>query len=512
MRLNRSKNAMRNVGFGIANKIINIVFPFAIRTVFIHTLGTEYLGLNSLFSSILTVLNLTELGFSSAIVFCMYKPIAEDDEGTIDALLLLYKKIYRIVGFIILIVGLLLMPFLPFLIKGDYPGEINIRIVYIVFLINTVLSYFLFAYLGALISAFQREDILSRVNIFIRLVMYISQIIILLTIKNYYFYILVLPIFTIINNIRTALIAKKVFPQYHPAGVISQEIKDEIKIKVKGLMIEKISIVTRNAFDSIFISMFLGLTATAIYNNYYYVMNAVILITNVFCASTVAGAGNSVVLDSAEKNYSDMIRLNFIYMWLCGWLTICLLCLYQPFMFIWVGTKLMYPFECVILICIYFYILKMSDIRYIYELAKGLWWECRYRAISEAATNLVLNYFLGKIFGIYGIMIATIISIFFINFLYGTTIIFKCYFKKESIRGYFLNHLVNAVITVAVGCMTYFVCSVMPSGVAGFFIRVTICLVLPNILFWLCYHRTDRFKEAVPWLLGKIGRGIQLTH
>ena len=136
MKLERSKNAIRNVFYGIISKAVSIVFPFAVRTVFIYTLGSDYLGLNSLFTSILTVLNLTELGFSSAIVFCMYQPIAEDDTQSINALLLFYKKVYKYVGIIILTIGCLIIPFLPKLIKGSYPSDINLVIVYIIYLLN----------------------------------------------------------------------------------------------------------------------------------------------------------------------------------------------------------------------------------------------------------------------------------------------------------------------------------------------------------------------------------------
>ena len=186
MKLERTKNSLRNAGFGMLYKIISIVMPFMVRTVFIYTLGIEYLGLNSLFTSILTVLNLTELGFSSAIVFCMYAPIANNDVDTINALLKFYKKIYTYIGIIILVVGSLVIPFLPFLVKGEYPVEINIVIVYMIFLVNTVLSYFTYGYLSSIITAFQRDDLLSKINIFITTGMYIVQIIILLTVNNYY--------------------------------------------------------------------------------------------------------------------------------------------------------------------------------------------------------------------------------------------------------------------------------------------------------------------------------------
>lgn len=505
MKLERSKNAFRNISFGITNKVVTIILPFIVRTIFIRTLGAEYLGLNSLFSSILTVLNLTELGFSSAIVFSMYKPIAEDNDQSINALLYFYKKVYRYIGCIILAIGLLLIPILPNLIRGTYPEDIHLIIVYVIYLFNTVLSYFLFAYLTALITAFQRDDIISKINIFISIALYGSQIVILLLVTNYYIYILTMPICTILNNLLTAIMAKKMFPQYSPIGKLKSDQKADIKEKVSGLMINKICVVSRNAFDSIFVSMFLGLMETTIYNNYYYIMNSVVVMLNVLATSIVAGIGNSVSMESEEKNYHDMKKMNFIYMWLAGWCTVCLLCLYQPFMKIWVGEQLMFSMSTVVLLCLYFYILKMGDIRSIYDQAIGIWWENRFRAIAEAIANLILNYVLGKYWGVNGIIVATLISLFIINFCYGSQIIFHYYFKNQTIKEYYLMNTIFAIVTFLIGCITYFICELIKiDGVIELIVRGGICVVIPNGLYFILYCKTNYFKESVPWVLSKM--------
>ena len=434
----------------------------------------------------------------------MYAPIANNDVDTINALLKFYKKIYTYIGIIILVVGSLVIPFLPFLVKGEYPVEINIVIVYMIFLVNTVLSYFTYGYLSSIITAFQRDDLLSKINIFITTGMYIVQIIILLTVNNYYIYILVMPVFTIITNIGTAIIAKKMFPQYIPKGKLEECYKNQIKEKVSGLFIFKLCYVTRNAFDSIFISMFLGLASTAIYNNYYYIMNAVVGITSVFTTAILSGAGNSVEMETVEKNYNDMNKMNFIYMWITGWFTTCLLCLYQPFMNIWVGKSMMYPFSCVVLICLYFYILKMGDIRYVYEQAKGLWWEYRYRSILEAIANIVLNFVLGKFFGVYGIIFATIITIFVINYFWGAKIIFKEYFVNQKISEYFLQNIIYFIVMVVTSFITLYCCKFVPYSFVGLGIRGIICLIVPNFLRWIILKHNKRYKEAMPWFLNKL--------
>lgn len=231
--MERTKNAVRNILSGFINKIVVLLFPFVIRTIIIKQLGSEYLGLNSLFTSILQVLNLTELGFSSAVVFSMYKPIAEKDENTICALMNFYKKVYRVIGSIILVVGLLITPFIKNLITGTYPTDINIYILYVIYLINTAITYFLFAYKSTLLTAHQRSDLTSNVNTVTYILQYILQIIVLCVLKDYYMYVIISIITTILNNLIIAYIAKNKYPQYLPKGKISKEMTTEIRKRVR---------------------------------------------------------------------------------------------------------------------------------------------------------------------------------------------------------------------------------------------------------------------------------------
>ena len=192
----RTKNGIRNIGSGIINRILLIVFPFITRTILLYSLGSEYLGLNSLFTSILTVLNLAELGFGSALVFSMYKPIAENDKKKICALLSVYKKIFVTIGILIAILGIAITPFIPKIINGDIPTNANIYILYIIYLSNTVVSYIFFAHKRALLIAYQRNDIVTNINSVISILLYCIQTVILLLYHNYYLYILFMPIFS----------------------------------------------------------------------------------------------------------------------------------------------------------------------------------------------------------------------------------------------------------------------------------------------------------------------------
>ena len=335
--------------------------------------------------------------------------------------------------------------------------------------------------------------------------LYGMQIVLLLKTKNYYLYVMALVISTIFNNILTQHYTKKLFPNIEGRGVLKQEIKKDILVKIKGLMISKLCDTSRNAFDSIFVSSFIGLAQTAIYNNYFIIMNAVIMLLSIISRSIIGGVGNSIAVESSEKNYSDLRKLNFGYMWIAGWCAICMMCLYQPFTELVFGKDMLFPVSTVVMFCIYFYVLKMGDIRSVYFEAAGLWWENRFKSFVEAGVNLLLNYFLGKYFGVRGIVLATLISLFFINFIWGSNLIFKYYFKTICSKEYYAQHLLYASVTFINAFFTYKVCLALAfSGIIGFFIKGIICLILPNILFLLVYCKTPIFKVSMPWLMKKL--------
>lgn len=505
MKLERTKNGIRNMIWGVLNRLVTIVIPFVLRTVFIYSIGAEYLGLNSLFTSILTVLNLAELGFSSAIVYNMYKPIAENDTKTICALMGYYRRVYRIIGAVVTVVGLVVIPFLDNLIKGDVPADMNLTVLYLLFLGNTAISYFLYAYKNCILTAYQREDIISKINIVLKIVMYIVQAVSLIVFKSYYGYVICMIVNTIATNIISAYYSDKYYPEYQCKGKLSDSNRKIIKKNIQGLMIGKLCMVSRNAFDNIFLSLFLGLKMVTIYGNYYYIMNAISGMLIIIMTSIGAGIGNSVATESLSKNHDDFKKFIFMYAWISGWCVVCLFCLFQPFMLIWMGKDLMFPLLDVILICIYFYSLTMGDVRSQYSAATGLFWENRIYVFVEAVVNIVLNYFLGRIWGVHGIVFATWISIFFINFGWGSSVIYKYYFKEYKAREYYAAHMYYFFNAAVATVITYFVTIKIPGeSIISLSIKMLICIVVPNIYFALVYYKKKEFSDCKEFLLRNI--------
>ncbi len=491
-------NAKKNIAFGAINRIIVLVLPFMERTVIQTILGAQYLGLDSLFSSIIRVLSLTELGFSSAMVYNMYKPAADGDIQKMNALLNFYKIVYRTIGVCLLGIGLLLIPFLPRLIKGSYPSDINLISLYIIYLINTALSYFLYAYLTSVLVVNQREDVRSIVNSGVRIGLTISQILALFVTRNYYFFAILMVVFTFINNLWLAWRVKTIFPQYQPRGTISDKDKNDIKKLVAGTFVQQACAVTRNSLDSVCISAFLGLTLTAIYNNYYMILTGITTFVGVFTASFIGGVGNHVATKSVKENFEEMKNLDFVYIWISGWCAICLLCMYQPFMKIWMGSIMLLPITSVALFCGYFYLLKLGDIRSMYNSANGLWWEQRYRAIGETIMNLILNITLGRLFGVNGIIFATMLSLFICNYIWSTGITFRLYFTIRRRKDYYIYQVKQSAVIGIVALCTYIICSqvTMESMILELAVRGLICAVLPNAAFFLIYRNNEMFRYA----------------
>lgn len=507
--MNRSRNTVRNIIWGLAYQVILLLFPFLIRTIILRILGTEYLGLNSLFTSILNVLNMAELGFSSAVVFSMYEPIANNNEELICALLAFYRKIYLVIGCVVLGLGLIILPLLPLLINGTYPSDINLYILYLLYILDTVLSYFLFAYKGSLLSAHHRNDLSSKINIIVRVSRYSLQIGLLLVFKNYYVYMVVMPICTILENLLNKWVAERYYPQYVCKGKISKDVADVIKKQVSGLMVSKVCGTLRNSLDSIILSAFIGLVTVGIYGNYYYVLNAVHGILTIIGTSMKAGVGNSIVKENKEKNFADFQKFTFLYSWITGWFTCCMFCLYQPFMLLWTGSnKMLFPFPIMALFCIYFFILCASDMRNVYMDAIGLWWEARYRSILECVANLICNILFGYLWGVTGVIMATLVTYVIINLTYGTKILFDNYFYEESLWKYLWSQIKYFIVTCIALIVCYWICQYISGNVLMvLFIRTIVCIVLPNIIFILVYKKNKDYifaKQFILLVLSKI--------
>lgn len=490
----RLKNTRRNLFVGVLNSAVSILLPFGVRTAILYVLGEQYVGLSSLFVSILQVLNLAELGFATAIVYNMYKPLAEHDHNLVCALLSYYRKVYRFVGLFIFVAGLALMPWLSNFIHGSFPSEMNLYVLYLLYLLNSALSYFLFAYKSSLLNAAQRMDVVQKVHLFVHLFQYICEFLVIVLLHNFYVFVLVSVVATISNNLLANRASKKLFPQYIPSGKINDSLKKDIRKQVVGVMIGKLSDTSRNAFDSIILSSFLGLTIVAIYNNYFFIYSGLYAVMIVITNAMQASVGNSIAVESKEKNHNDLLKFQFIFAWITGWITICMFALYQPFMKLWAGESLLLSFKDMILFCGYFYAINMNGMRNLYFAGSGLWWQAKLAFVMEALGNLVLNIVLGYFWGVTGVLVATLVTIIAFNYVYRTQVLFRLYFESNSPKRFYMNQIFYLLVT-ALGCFVmYWICSLLGS-LDVIAVRAVLCLFVPNLLMLIFFFGKKEFHE-----------------
>lgn len=512
MKLERTKNASRSIIAGTTLKMYQMVMPFLMRTIMIYVLGAEYLGLNSLFTSVLQVLNLAELGVGSAMVYSMYEPISKNDTSKIDALMKLYRLYYRMIGCVVLVIGLILLPFLPKLIKGSVPSDINITILYLLNLLATVASYWLFAYRNSILTAHQRTDVTSKVTIITDTIKYLLQILAIILFRNYYWYVIVILFTQIMNNCLCGFVSYRMFPMYKPVGKLNHAETSVINKRIRDLFTSKVGTVIVNSADTIVISAFLGLEILAIYQNYFYMVSAIIGILSIIYTSCLAGIGNSLITETPEKNFNDLMKLTFIISWLAGFCSVCFLCLFQPFMELWMGKKLMLEFEAVICFCIYFFIFEINTLLNMYKDAAGIWHSDRYRPLTTALANLAMNLALVKFWGIYGVLLSTVLSTLFVGMPWLLHNLFSTVFNIKLLRGYLCRLIQYISVIVCLAGVVYYTCTFTShfNLVIQLIVRLVICLIIFNSFFALLFCKSKEFSYCVKLIkktLNKIGIG-----
>lgn len=485
---------IKNYIWIFTHTLITTILPFLVRTIMIQKWGLEYAGMNGLFSSVMQILSIAELGMGSALLYSMYKPMALGDVKQVNALLNLYRCIYRILGVCVLILGIGMMPFLKYTIQGSWPEGINIYVVYLIQLANTVVGYIAFTYWNAILQADQRVDIDYKIGLIITFAMYVIQIMVIYRCQNYYLYLVWLPLATLTINIVRAVYVQRMYPEIRCEGMVERSFIKEYFKRVLGMAISKVRTTIRITIDSIAISSNLGLLILAQYQNYYQLVCIPILLVNIIKGAIIPSFGISVATESKQKNYQIFQLYTFVDNWIATWATVCLLCLSQNFMCLWLGMNNVLEDRIVILFCIYFYLYSVSENALMLREATGLWWIGKEGAIIESVGNVVLNMILVKHWGMGGVIIATIMTLLFINIPIEIIAIFKGYFGMFPYE-YILKQGHYAFNTLIICVITGWVCKNFLIGdFKSLLLEMLICMFLPNILYIVlnCYRREFR--------------------
>ena len=510
MKLDFKKNVKRNMVANAASSGIRLLFPFLNRTLFLWLLGPAYLGLNGLFSSILGVLMLAELGFGTAVVCSMYKPVADDDRELLCAYLKFYRTVYRCVGTVIFVGGLALLPFLDRLVHGTVPPDIDLHVLYVIHLVNTAASYFLFAYRGVVLGAHHRNDVITNIRTGVSVAQYIAVFLILLVTRNYYHYILATVVFTVVQNVLLVTASRRLFPDIEPRGSLPPGVRRKVMSDVKSIFMHKVGGVITNSTDNLVISAFLGLVAVAAYGNYYYVVTSVAGLVAVVYSSMAGGFGNKIYTESKAENFRLFMRMNRLSMVVVMFCAAMMLAMYQPFMDVWVkgDPSLMRHALTPVLMVLYFYIMQSRQVLLAFKSAASLWKQDRWKPLVAGAVNLGANVlfviFLPDAYKLDGVIFSTIIGFAFIQIPWESHVVFTSFFGKAEAREYWRSYAGFAVFAVVLCFAAWIAARAVPvDGIPGLFAKGGASALATLLCAALC------FRADLSEIVGKLRRRRQ---
>ena len=497
---------MKNIVFGLGGQILNILMSFLMRTVFVNTLPAEYLGVNGLFTNILMVFSLADLGVGTAIIYSLYKPIAVGDKQKIQALMNMYASAYRTIGLVIIGMGLAMTPFLDVFVKTDQDIP-DLEIIFLLFVLNTASSYFL-SYKGTLITAHQKNYIVTNVVYSTSILCYGLQMLMMVLTKNYVLTLSIQVGTNMLQNIITMIIANHMFPYIKGKNKMRLKQRERKKVfqNVRSMVFYRVGQVIINGTDSIVISAMVDIVAAGIYSNYLLLTTTIKnLLQQVFHAIT-ASIGNLSAVESDEKKYQAYNIVYFGNFWMFGFASACFWSLFNPFITLWIGEDMLLSEDVVLLIVLNFYLVGMRNVNITFRDTMGVFKEGRYVPMIAAALNIIISIWLAPSYGILGVFIGTAVSMMASLFWMEPMILFKHGFKR-SVWPYFTKYLAYLAVTILCCVVTRAACDLLPVNTIGtFIVKLFICLIVPNAIIILFFMRTAAFKALTSTVLGVIRR------
>ncbi len=502
----RTSNVFKNIVGGVGGKIFSSVLSLVCRTYFISLLGATYLGVNGLFANILSMLSLAELGIGPAIVFSMYKPIAQNDEMHVAKLMNFYKQMYRMVAVIVLIIGLALVPFLDFFIK-DTQGIENLTLIFVLILTNTVVSY-LYSYKGAMLNADQKSYVVEIFRNLFEIIRSVAQIIVLICTNNFILYLITQMITTFMCNFVQAKYVDKKYPflvTYKKHNIDKKEQSDIFK-RVRGMMMHKFGGFILNGTDNLIISKFVGVVMVGIYSNYLMIINLIKSYIHIFSKALSASVGNLIASGDDNHSHNVFNVAVFVHFWIYSFAFIAFYVIFQPFITMWIGEEFLLSQTTLIVVLLNFYFVGFQEAVNTFTNATGLFWETRHKPIIECAVNIGFSILLASKFGIVGVFVGTLIS-YFATFWINPIVIYKKHFQTKP-TWYFLKFVYYALITVITALCLNWICNLIPISIliVDVILRVVLCAILPNVLYILIFFKTKEFKYCVSVITSFIKR------
>ena len=506
--MGRVQSAAKNIAFGYIGNLTTQLLGFILRTVFISYLGDTLNGINDLYTGILSVLSLAELGVGTALNYSLYGPVARKDYEKIKSYMQLYKKAYRVIGLVIAVIGLAISPFLPYLVKQ--PQGVSVRdltLYYFIFLFNTVSTYFV-AYKYSLAYAEQKNYIQTNTITITKMITVTLQIAVIVTTRNFYLYLLTAAAVELIQKIFISWYLNRLYPYLKDKNVkkLSKEETGEVVTKTKALVFHKVGDVARLQTDSMIISAFINVTLVGFVGNYNMILNSVANFVNIIFNSVLSSFGNLIATESKEKQYDVFKVYRFFACWIYGFSAVGFFLLLTPFIVIWQGNEKVLAASVVACILIDYYFKGDRIVLSNFKTAAGVFEQDKYLALIQGVVNLILSIVLVQKIGLVGIYIGTIVSGLIAN-ITKPFIIYKVCFEK-SVKTYFLDSVKYlAVLLGILVLLTGIKQFVMPQvTVLSFVVMFIVICVVFNGIFLLLFGRTQEFGYLWGIIKKKLGR------
>ena len=506
--MGRVQSAAKNIAFGYIGNLTTQLLGFILRTVFISYLGDTLNGINDLYTGILSVLSLAELGVGTALNYSLYGPVARKDYEKIKSYMQLYKKAYRVIGLVIAVIGLAISPFLPYLVKQ--PQGVSVRdltLYYFIFLFNTVSTYFV-AYKYSLAYAEQKNYIQTNTITITKMITVTLQIAVIVTTRNFYLYLLTAAAVELIQKIFISWYLNRLYPYLKDKNVkkLSKEETGEVVTKTKALVFHKVGDVARLQTDSMIISAFINVTLVGFVGNYNMILNSVANFVNIIFNSVLSSFGNLIATESKEKQYDVFKVYRFFACWIYGFSAVGFFLLLTPFIVIWQGNEKVLAASVVACILIDYYFKGDRIVLSNFKTAAGVFEQDKYLALIQGVVNLILSIVLVQKIGLVGIYIGTIVSGLIAN-ITKPFIIYKVCFEK-SVKTYFLDSVkylavLFGILVLLTGIRQF----VMPQvTILSFMLMFIVICVVFNGIFLLLFGRTQEFGYLWGIIKKKLGR------
>lgn len=493
----------RNIKYSAVNYIAVNLLKFIVRMVFIKILPIEYLGVNGLFSNVLVMLSLAELGIGPAIVYSLYKPLAYGDREIVKSIMHLFKKVYIAVGAVILVLGLALFPFLDNFIK-DGQSVPQVHYFYLVFLLNTVVSY-LWTYKRSLLIADQKQYVVNIYQAAVQVLVAVLQIIFLLIFADYWCFIILILLGTVLENFSIARKADKEYPYLNEASeALDLEIKQQIIKNTKAMICHKIGGMVVFSSSNLVLSKFAGLAAVGVYSNYYMVIAALNAFAAKFFESITASIGNLMVLEESSKKIKAFKITEFITalqaaICFCG-----LFVLFNPFVELWVGKAYLFSEAVVAAMALSFYLTYMRKAVLMFRDASGLYWNDRYKPLAESIINLVASIYLTIHYGVIGVVLGGIISTLLTCFWAEPYVLFNNGIDIK-LKDYFIDYLKFTVVMLLAALTSKFMYSSIFSSVTllNFISGILICVSITLALWFIVFYKREEMQYLMKLVKSK---------